>query len=184
VSRSTPAARIDAGVVVLRRHQPADVPALVVAVNQSLAHLAPWMVWAQAPASEVAMAEFVAGAVRDFDQGSDFGYLIVENGPLGERVVGACGLHRRLGPGAIEIGYWVHVDHVRRGIARCAAVALREQAFGMGLERVEIHCDERNRASAAVARSAGFTFVGSQPRPPVLPTQSDRELVFRAAPAV
>ena len=35
----------------------------------------------------------------------------------------------------------------------------------MGIDRVEIHCDERNTASAAVAGGASFELVGTEHRP-------------------
>ncbi len=51
----------------------------------------------------------------------------------------------------------------------------------MGLDRVEIHCDERNAASAAVARSAGFELVGTEHRPARTQSESDREMIWRSA---
>lgn len=39
---------------------------------------------------------------------------------VGDEVVGGCGLHRRVGPGGLEIGYWVHAAWTRRGIAAAA----------------------------------------------------------------
>jgi RimJ/RimL family protein N-acetyltransferase len=173
-----PAERIEAGPVVLRRYRPADSPALVAAVNESLDHLAPWMPWAQEPATALRMGDFIVTAVRDFEAATSFGYAMMEHRPEGERLVGGCGLHRRVGPDAIEIGYWVHVDHVRRGIARAAAVRLRDEGFAIGCSRVEIHCDEQNRPSAAVARSAGFTLVANRSRAPRTPAESGRELIF------
>jgi len=139
------------------------------------------MEWAQEPATDASIGEFLLGAVRDFEEGTNYGYVIVEHpDDSTERVVGGCGLHRRLGPGAIEIGYWVHVGHTRRGIATAAAVALRDQAYAMGIDRVEIHCDEANTASGLVARSAGFSFIGTEHRPARLPTESDSEMIWRS----
>lgn len=90
------------------------------------------MAWAQEPATEGSIATFLAAAVADFDDGSNFNYAIVERNETAqaERMVGGCGLHmRHVEPGAIEIGYWVHVEHVRRGIAKAASVG----ASGSGL---------------------------------------------------
>jgi len=153
---------------------------LLAAVNASLAHLAPWMVWAQEPATEASIAAFLVDSVAGFDTGTEFGFAIVvrDEGSDIERLVGGCGLHKRLGPGALEIGYWVHVGHLRRGLARAAAAALRDEAFAMGIDRVEIHCDERNTASAAVARSAGFEHVATERRPARTPSESDREMIW------
>jgi hypothetical protein len=44
-------------------------------------------------------------------------------------ILGCCGLHACLGIGALEIGYWVHVGHVRRGLARRPRLPKPEQAF-------------------------------------------------------
>ena len=72
-------------------------------------------------------------------------------------LVGGAGLHPRLGPGRIEIGYWVRAGWLRRGIASTAARALTTAAFQLtGLEEIQIHCDEANLASASVPRSLGF----------------------------
>jgi len=141
------------------------------------------MAWAQEPATEASIGTFLAQAVADFDDGSNFNYAIVERDETAqsERIVGGCGLHKRLvEPGPIEIGYWVHVDHVRRGIATAAAVALRQEASSMGIGRVKIHCDESNAVSAAVARRAGFELVRTDHRPARTPSESDREMIWRS----
>jgi RimJ/RimL family protein N-acetyltransferase len=63
----------------------------------------------------------------------------------------------RLGEGAREIGYWIHKDHIERGLATELTTALAKVAFKVDrVERVEIHCDPENHASAAVARKSGF----------------------------
>lgn len=67
------------------------------------------------------------------------------------------GLHDRSGGGAVEIGYWCHVDHLGRGVATRAARALTALPAGLPtVDRVEIHCDEANLRSAAVARRLGY----------------------------
>lgn len=63
----------------------------------------------------------------------------------------------RVGPSALEIGYWVDVRYARRGIATEAAGLLVEAAFEQPeTTRVEIHCDEANVASAGVPARLGF----------------------------
>ena len=70
----------------------------------------------------------------------------------------------RIGPGGLEIGYWVHRAYTRRGLATAASAALVEQAFGLpGVDRVEIIHDELNVVSGRVPRKLGFTEVGRQP---------------------
>jgi RimJ/RimL family protein N-acetyltransferase len=50
----------------------------------------------------------------------------------------------------------------------------------MGMDRVEIHCDERNTASAAVAKGAGFEHVSTGHRPARIQSESDQEMVWRS----
>jgi RimJ/RimL family protein N-acetyltransferase len=176
-----PPDRIDAPPFALWRHRAQDAAAMITAINESLEHLKPWMAWAQQPATEASVEEFLSGALASFEAGTEYGYVVREPSQTGDgAILGGCGLHRRAGPGVIEIGYWVHAAHVRRGIATAASVALRDQAFAMGIDRVEIHCDERNAASAAVARSAGFVLAGIVPRASRTPQDSAREMIWFA----
>lgn len=79
-------------------------------------------------------------------------------------VIGSAGLHRRVGPDAVEIGYWIHVDHTRNGYATEVAKALTAAAFDVpGIDRVEIHHDKANIASAGVPQRLGFKLVEETP---------------------
>ena len=172
-----PPARIVTPQVVLRRHTLDDVDAVVEAVNESLDHLRPWMAWAQVPVTAEAIRAFLAGVVEAFDACRDFGYLMVD--PDEHVVVGGCGLHARGGPDELMIGYWVHVNWTRRGIATAAARALTDAALALpAVDRVEIHCDVDNAASAGVARAAGYELVAVVPRAPEAPGESGREMVW------
>lgn len=98
----------------------------------------------------------------------------------GEALVGSVSLHDRIGPGALEIGYWVHVAHIRRGVAtemvrRICAIAFAKE----GVRHVEIHHDRANLASQRVARSAGFVHVLDRPDPPQGPADEGIERVWR-----
>ena len=55
-------------------------------------------------------------------------------------------MHDDVGPGALEIGYWCHIEYAGRGIITRSAVRLTDIAFepSPGIERVEIHCDKAN----------------------------------------
>jgi RimJ/RimL family protein N-acetyltransferase len=77
--------------------------------------------------------------------------------PDGSEVVGGCGLYPRVGPGAVEIGYWLSVAHTGRGLATEAAAILTRIAFAAPeIESVEIRCDPRNVASVRVPERLGF----------------------------
>src|SRR5690606_3323425 len=73
------------------------------------------------------------------------------------QVLGGTGLHTRLGPEALEIGYWIRADAIHQGLATEAAAALTRVAFeGNQVQRVEIHCAPENTRSAAVPRKLGY----------------------------
>jgi RimJ/RimL family protein N-acetyltransferase len=151
----SPPHEIDAPPVVLRSYRGDELPALLEAVTASLEHLRPWMPWASADPLEPGLSDFVRRSVTKFRRGEDFGYAIWDD--TVSLLVGGAGLHPRLGPGRIEIGYWVREGWLRRGIATAVARALASAAFTMrGIEEVHIHCDEANVASAAVPERLGF----------------------------
>jgi ribosomal-protein-serine acetyltransferase len=173
--RPEPDAVIDLGPVTLRRFGEDDVDAVFRAVTESLDHLTPWMPWA-ANYTRRSAAEFVAKSVRDWADGSEYGYAIITDGAL----AGSIGLMARIGPGGLEIGYWVHRAYTRRGLATAASAALVEQAFRLpGVDWVEIMHDELNVASAGVPRKLGFTEVARRPLELTTPAGTGVGVVWR-----
>jgi RimJ/RimL family protein N-acetyltransferase len=150
-----PPAELAAGPVTLVAYRGDEAPVLHRAVAENIEHLRPWMPWAAGEPRESDQAEFVAQTLRDWEAGTAFGYWMRED--ASGALVGGAGLHRRAGPAAIDIGYWVSASRLRRGYATESARALTTAAFAMpGVERVEIHCDEANVASAGVPERLGY----------------------------
>jgi ribosomal-protein-serine acetyltransferase len=150
---------IEHGPVTLRRYHQDDVDALLEAVTSSLDHLRPWMPWAVDYSRESA-EEYLADSIRRWDDGTEYNYAITTAGAL----AGSASLMARIGPGGLEIGYWVHRAYTRRGLATAATAVLVEQAFRLpGVDRVEIVHDELNVASGGVPRKLGFTEVERRP---------------------
>ncbi|HEY2549192.1 MAG TPA: GNAT family N-acetyltransferase [Streptosporangiaceae bacterium] len=149
-----PAETLTHGQVTLRRWQAGDTPVVLRLVTESLDHLRPWMLWAAGGYSAADAADFTAGCQEQWEAGTDFNYAITVDG----RPVGGCGLMTRLGPGVLEIGYWVHREHTGRGLATDASAALCAGAFALpAIDRVVIRHDAANAASGAVPRKLGFT---------------------------
>jgi ribosomal-protein-serine acetyltransferase len=163
------------GPVTLRRHQEDDLDAVFQAVTESLDHLRPWLPWAAGYTRESA-AEFLAKSAQGWSDGTEFGYAILADGAL----AGGCGLMSRIGPGGLEIGYWVHQAWTRRGLATAASAALVDAAFRLpGVDRIEIVHDELNVASAGVPRKLGFTEVGRRPLDPPPPAGTGTGIIWR-----
>lgn len=139
-----------------------DAPAMSAAIEASVDHLRPWMDWAaDEPLPLNTRVEVIRGMVSGWEEGREAIYGVF----LGNTVVGGCGFHRRGGPEMLEIGYWIHVDHVRHGYATELAAALTGAAFGInGIHRVEIHHDRANVASRGVPAKLGFRFLGERSR--------------------
>lgn len=175
----------------LRCWDPSEAPQLKAAIDASLDHLREFMPWAHDEPSPVAeMADRLRTFRAGFDRDEEYPYAIWQDG----EVAGGCGLHRRVGPGALEIGYWIHSERTRRGLATEMASALTRAAFdACGAERVEIHVDPRNTASLGIPRRLGLVEEATlrrrlPPCPPDAPRRGDvtifslLEEEFRASP--
>src|SRR5271155_1379882 len=108
----------------LRRFREDDLDPVFQAVTESLDHLRPWMPWA-ADYTRDSAAGFLAKSAQGWAHGTEYGYAIITDGAL----AGSCSLMSRIGPGGLEIGYWVRLACTRRGLATTASAALVEQAF-------------------------------------------------------
>ena len=153
-----PAYRIETARLVLRCWSPADAPLLKETIDISLDHLRPWMPWAndEGATDLDSMVEFLREFRAKFDQSQDFLYGIFDCDE--SRVLGNTGLYKRSGPDMREIGFWIHVDHIGKGLATESTAALTNVAFGVdGVSRVEIRCDPANVRSAAVPAKLGYT---------------------------
>jgi ribosomal-protein-serine acetyltransferase len=153
--------RIEGHGILLRRWVLDDAEALSRAVAESGDHLRPWMPWmAHEPSTSEQRRTRLVEWDRAWRSGGDVVLGIFVDG----EVAGGCGLHRRLGPAGLEIGYWVHPSYVGHGVATAVARLLTDAAFSVpGITHVEIHADKANAASSAIARRLGFRFLGESP---------------------
>lgn len=152
-----PAYRIESRRLVIRCWESGDAPMLKAAIDSSLDHLRPWMPWAYHEPTDLQTKINLLRRFRgNFDLDTEYVYGIFDRDEA--QVLGGTGLHARIGKNALEIGYWIRADAAGRGLATEAIAALTQTAFVVnGTDRVEIHCDPRNVASAAIPRKLGFT---------------------------
>jgi RimJ/RimL family protein N-acetyltransferase len=168
----TPPRQILTSRLQLRAWTPDDAPALAATIEASEAHLRAWTPWVvDGPAPGLTLAERLTRHAAAFDAGTEWVYGIFL--PGSKAVIGGCGLYPRIGPGGLEIGYWLGAANTGRGFATEAAAALAQAAFAEPeIERVELHVDPRNQASAGVPRRLGFRRVGTVEAPPRPPSDT------------
>ncbi|MEC3916666.1 GNAT family N-acetyltransferase [Nocardia sp. CDC160] len=172
-----PPERIDLGELVIRRWEREDLAARFAALSASYEYLRPWMEWAGEPITLEQQRAFGESVAESWPSASgSFNYGMFDSDGT---VLGAVGLHDRLGPPAVEIGYWCHAAHTGRGVVTRCAGALTEAALALpGVERVEIHCDAANIRSAAVAQRLGYHLARISPRKKRAPAESGRGMIW------
>ena len=172
-----PPDRLAAGPLVLRRWTQVDAETLSAAVLDSVQHLRPWMPWAASePVDLTTRRALMARWHDDWDAGTDHTYGMWTEGT----VVGSCGLHARTNGPGLEIGYWVHAGHLRRGYATAAAAGLASAALEhVKVDFVEIRHDKANAISGRVPATLGFTRIGEEPRPPQAPAETGISVLWR-----
>jgi RimJ/RimL family protein N-acetyltransferase len=148
--------RIETERLVIRCWEPRDAPLLKEALDSSLDHLQPFMDWAHnEPEPVEAKVERLRSFRALFDTGETFVMGIFDRAE--EQVLGGSGLHARIGPGGLEIGYWIRASATRQGFITESTAALTRVGFEVcDADRIEIRIEPRNQASLGVPRKLGF----------------------------
>ncbi len=171
-----PPERIVVGDLLIRRWQPQDLTSRWEAMSASAEHLSRWMDGIDDLVSVQGQDAYSRTASDWPSAEGDFRYGIFAHAMT---VLGGINLHDRIGPGALELGYWCHVAYTGRGIITRAASALTEIALRLpGIERVEIHCDAANTSSAAVPRRLGYKLDRITPRQRSTSAESGHEMCW------
>lgn len=169
---------VDAGLLLLRRPTAADAERMAESVAVNLAHLSPWMPWATAEAGTLdVQRERLATVAADWEAGREYHYLALTKDDA--VVLGRFGLHRRIGPRALELGYWLCADAVGHGYATAAARSLTDVALALcDVDQVEIHCDEANVRSRRVPERVGYRLDRVEPDGVQAPAEVGRSMIW------
>jgi RimJ/RimL family protein N-acetyltransferase len=148
--------RIETERLVMRCYEPADARLMKDAIDSSLDHLRPFSVWIDdEPQPLERKVELIESFRRAFEAAESFVYGIFDRDET--RQLGGTGLHARVGPGGLEIGYFVRASATRQGIAtECAAVLTRVGFEVCEADRIEIRIDPNNAKSFGVPQKLGF----------------------------
>ena len=123
-------------------------------------------------------ADVPARRRRRWDAGEEFGYLLVD--AADER---ACSAAAGCTAGSDPTAWRSATGGGRRRAAaassRRSAAALTDVAFTLpGIDRVEIHCDEANTASAAIPRRLGYRLDRIEDEPVTAPGEHGRTMIW------
>jgi RimJ/RimL family protein N-acetyltransferase len=148
--------RIETERLVIRCYEPRDAPLLKDAIDSSLEHLRAWMPWAESePQTLEEKTDLLKSFRAQFDTNENFVYGIFSADE--SEVLGGTGLMPRIGPGGLEIGYWMRLSATRQGIVTESSAALTRVGFEIcEADRIEIRIDPENEASLGVPRKLGF----------------------------
>lgn len=167
------------GPLLLRLWEPQDVPAMAAAIAANVDWLSRFLPWVgEEPLPSVRRLALIERWRLEFDRGRDATYGIWLDG----EVAGGCGLHQRIGPRGLEIGYWVDRRMARRRVAATTAALLTEAALAApGVDRVEIQHAVENSRSSGVPQLLRYRSVGETTSDAV-PWLSGRQAVWRLTP--
>lgn len=146
------------GVVMLDRMGATDIPAIVLACNDS--EVTRWL-GLPSPYTEEHARQFLDQQTAEAQHGNQLNFAIRTAG-TGQELVGAIGaIFSRARPGECEIGYWVAAPVRGQGVARKAIVLLARYALRTWpLRRIELPIEPKNVASRRAAEGAGARFEG------------------------
>lgn len=149
--------RIETPNLTLRMFEPEDAELLKERLDDNLQHMMDWIPWAKnEPEPVETKRERIRSWKGDFFSNKEYSYGVFEKGS--GAFVGSANLFGRRGKGTTEIGYWI--DHLQtgKGYATEVSYALTKLSFEhMGIEKVLLYIDVRNKASQRIPAKLGFT---------------------------
>lgn len=141
--------------ITLRPLRMSDALEVLLAVEESMASLRPWMPWAYPGYSVVDSEAWIKSANKAWPEGSAYEFAITDS--KDGSFIGGCGLnHINKIDQVANLGYWIRSGRQKEGIASRAAKMLIQ--FGINdlkLNRIEILAGVENLASRRTAEKAG-----------------------------
>ncbi len=123
-------------------------------IDKNRQHLEPWFPWPK-------LTQKVEDSLKylfDDEEKTKKGTIVTYSLFINKEYIGNISLFNIDGKKkSAEIGYWLAASHTRNGYTTEAVGILEKEAFeNLGLNRIQIKCDERNLASAGVAEKCSY----------------------------
>ncbi len=123
-------------------------------IDKNREHLNPWFPWTPLTIKVEDTVKYLFDKEVETKKGKKVEYgLFVKNEYIGNISVFDINEKNKSG----EIGYWLSLSHARNGYMTEAVKIIEKEFFEkIGLNRIQIKCDERNKASFGVAEKCGY----------------------------
>lgn len=146
--------------LVLKRTKPTLIMAEVMfkVIDGNRKHLEPWFPWPKLTLKVEDSLKYLFDKEEETEKGKRVEYgLFINNEYIGNISIFDINEKRK----SAEIGYWLSSSRTRNGYTTEAVKILEKEAFEkMGLNRIQIKCDEKNEASFGVAKKCGYKYEG------------------------
>lgn len=175
---TAPPEKITTDRLTLRRPRLSDVDEVHTVVASALPHLRPWMPWADKEYTRETALTWLTFVEQSWHNNTAYTYVITHS----DHLIGATALERRIGPAALELGYWLHPSHVGHGYVTESTAALCQAAFTLpDITHIQIWHDAANTRSAAIPHRLGFTEIARQhpPRDPLTPGEQGIDVIWQ-----
>lgn len=135
-----------------------DVPALCLAVRESIAEVSPWLPWCHAGYRQEETQRYVSLSLEAWSSRARFPFIVADK--ITGELLGGVGLnHVDADNRTASLGYWVRSSRTGQGVATAAARLVSKFAFGeAALTRLEIFAIPENAPSRRVAEKLGAKF--------------------------
>ena len=145
--------------LLIRPYILSDAAELRNAITETLESLLPWMPWALNEPQDIQKKEELISSWSDCrNKGEDFVFAIFDKT---SNFAGSTGLHPRVGPGALETGYWIRKKFQGKGFATEAAYAMTKAGLLYSeIEKMIIKCDAKNEISSKIPRRLRYSYTG------------------------
>ena len=143
----------------LKRPLPDKETALVLfnSIDKSRNAFSPWLDWIENTNSAEDTLRFLQEADQDWNNQTQFVYAIFYQEAFAG-LISALNVSRK--NKRTEIGYWLDIDYMGKGLMQKAVSLIEKELFENGFNRIVIHTDALNVKSANVAKRLGYVHEG------------------------
>lgn len=144
--------------IYIRTMTPKDAGKVFPVIDANRAYLRPWLPWVDGTDSPAVVEEVIASWEKEWEAGTDFVFGIFK----ANKHIGNIGLHNmKRSNNSGMIGYWLAESEQAAGIMTDCVRALINYGFSaLSLNRIYIHCADKNLKSRAIPERLGFILEG------------------------